>query len=67
MLRSLRNLRWLATGGLLGVSLFLSIGVASGQSQPTATPGSPDSTITIDGKQLPAPPQRFGGEIKQLA
>jgi hypothetical protein len=26
-------------------------------------PGSPDSTKTIDGRYLPQPPQRFGGEI----
>ena len=26
-------------------------------------PGSPDSTITIDGRYLPPPPQKFGGEI----
>src|SRR5208337_2386284 len=26
-------------------------------------PGSPSATITIDGKQLPAPPQKFEGKI----
>jgi arylsulfatase A-like enzyme len=35
--------------------------------QQTSGVGSPDATITIDGKQLPAPPQSFGGEINQLA
>ena len=27
------------------------------------TPGSPSATTTIDGRQLPAPPQKFEGEI----
>jgi arylsulfatase len=31
------------------------------------TPGSPASTITIDGAQIPAPPQKFGGVIEQTA
>src|SRR4029078_13350311 len=31
------------------------------------TPGSPAATITIDGKQLPAPPEKFGGVIKESA
>ena len=35
--------------------------------QITGTPGSPDATITIDGKQLPAPPTKFGGVIKDNA
>ncbi|KAB2834155.1 MAG: hypothetical protein F9K51_02330, partial [Candidatus Dadabacteria bacterium] len=33
----------------------------------TGVPGSPDATRTIDGKQLPAPPLPFGGEIKENA
>ncbi len=32
--------------------------------QVNGTLGSPNATITIDGKQLPAPPPAFGGEIK---
>src|SRR5216684_2546746 len=31
------------------------------------TPGSPSATITIDGKQLPPPPTKFGGVINQSA
>jgi arylsulfatase len=27
----------------------------------TGTPGSPSATTTIDGKQLPPPPPKFGG------
>ncbi|HWY32520.1 MAG TPA: hypothetical protein VNX46_17280, partial [Candidatus Acidoferrum sp.] len=33
----------------------------------TGTPGSPSATITIPGNQLPAPPQPFGGVIKETA
>jgi arylsulfatase len=33
----------------------------------TGVPGSPSATITLDGKQLPPPPQKFGGVIKENA
>ena len=40
----------------------------SGQAQQiTGTPGSPDATTTISGKQLPAPDPKFGGVIKDDA
>ena len=29
--------------------------------------GSADATTTVDGKQLPAPPPKFGGVIKESA
>src|SRR5271168_3419758 len=32
-----------------------------------ATPGSPAATVTIDGKQLPPPPMKFGGVIQEDA
>ena len=35
--------------------------------QTTGTPGSPSATTTIDGKQLPPPPLKFGGVIKEDA
>jgi arylsulfatase A-like enzyme len=31
--------------------------------QTTGVPGAPDATTTIDGKYLPPPPPKFGGEI----
>ena len=37
------------------------------QLQITGTLGSPDATTTIDGKQLPALPQKFGGKIERNA
>jgi arylsulfatase A-like enzyme len=33
--------------------------------QINGVPGSPDATMTLDGKQLPPPPLPFGGEIKK--
>jgi arylsulfatase A-like enzyme len=35
--------------------------------QTTGVPGSPSATTTIDGKQLPPPPAKFGGVIKESA
>ena len=36
--------------------------------QTSGTPGSPSATTTIDGRQLPPPPdKRFGGEIERNA
>jgi arylsulfatase A-like enzyme len=35
--------------------------------QITGAPGSPDATITLDGKQLPPQPLPFGGAIKESA
>jgi arylsulfatase A-like enzyme len=35
--------------------------------QAVGAPGSPSGTMTIDGRQLPAPPPKFGGVIKEFA
>ncbi len=35
--------------------------------QPGGPPGSPSATVAIPGDQLPAPPQKFGGVIKDTA
>ncbi len=35
--------------------------------QSHGTPGSPDATTTINGKELPAPPSKFGGVIEANA
>ena len=40
---------------------------AGGTSEPTTgTPGSPTATTTINGEQLPPPPQKFEGIINQM-
>lgn len=51
----------LAAGLLLGGTTLVSAQQIQG------TPGSPSATMTIDGSQLPAPPPRFGGVIKDTA
>jgi len=37
--------------------------ISGGEYKITGEPGSPAAKTTIDGKQLPAPPQQFGGKI----
>ena len=47
---------------------FLSAGwVGAAAQEVTGTPGSPGSTTTIDGKQLPPPDPQFGGVIREKA
>jgi arylsulfatase len=48
------------------VALMLAAFPAMAQ-QITGTPGSPDATMTVSGKQLPAPDPKFGGVIKNGA
>src|SRR6516165_7252174 len=59
-MKLLRNL-WLALLGLLAVGMATSAPAMAQQT--TGTPGSPAATTTIDGRYLPAPPQRFQGDI----
>jgi arylsulfatase A-like enzyme len=57
-----------AISSLAGAALLCALcvsGMAAGQQ--AAPPGSPAATTTIDGKQLPAPPEKFGGVIKETA
>src|SRR5260370_19264899 len=53
----------LSLGFLLGTS-YLPGAIAQ---QTTGPPGSPSATITVDGKQLPPLPTKFGGVIKESA
>jgi len=60
--------------GLSTLALALSVSVAAGlaasrvTAQQSAAPaGSPAARTTIQGDQLPPPPQKFGGVIKDLA
>jgi arylsulfatase len=48
------------------VLCLLAPATANGQ-QIGGVPGSPDATVTIDGKQIPPPPMPFGGVIKESA
>src|SRR5712691_4116353 len=55
---NLRSLKRLATA-----SLLLALASTRHAQQTTGTPRSPTATTTIDGKYLPPPPPKFGGEI----
>ena len=46
--------------------MFFGIG-PTGAQQINGVPGSPTSTVTLDGKQLPPQPMKFGGVINETA
>src|SRR3984893_12373769 len=48
------------------ISCFLTITPASAQDM-TGVPGSPSATTTMNGKQLPPEPPKFGGVINETA
>ena len=47
----------------LTAAVCSTVVTAAQAQQITGTPGSPDATTTISGKQLPAPDPKFGGVI----
>jgi arylsulfatase len=51
-------------GGALWAAFALTTASSFAQ-QTTGTPGSPDATTTISGKQLPPPDPKFGGVIRE--
>ena len=59
------------TGVVAAVAAFLiaaTLAVAPVAAQQiTGVPGSPSATVTIDGKQIPPSPMKFGGVIKESA
>jgi arylsulfatase A-like enzyme len=55
------------SAALLAAMLLTVTAVSSFAQQITGTPGAPSATVTLDGKQLPAPPMKFGGVIKEDA
>jgi arylsulfatase A-like enzyme len=48
-------------------ALYGVAGVPAYAQQGTGVPGSPGATTTIDGKQIPPSPEKFGGVIKESA
>ena len=51
-----------------GTVLIVALAVAPvAAQQVTGVLGSPDATTTVEGKQLPPPPPKFGGVIKEEA
>jgi arylsulfatase A-like enzyme len=61
-----RNLCSLSLGAAVMVAWLLTASTVRAQ-QITGVPGSPDATMTLDGKQLPPQPLPFGGVIKESA
>jgi arylsulfatase A-like enzyme len=51
--------------GMLVATLMAVRPSVLAQIQTTGTPGSPSATTTVSGEQLPAPPGKFGGVIKE--
>jgi len=58
---------WRPVTTLLSTLIIASYVHAASAQQVTGIPGSPSATTTIDGKQLPPPPAKFGGVIKEQA
>src|SRR5579862_539696 len=49
---------------VLASAVAMSVTLPASAQQTTGTPGSPDATTTISGKQLPPPDPKFSGVIK---
>src|SRR5258705_6026192 len=57
-----------ATCALSSVFALMVLAMPAANAQHiTGEPGSPSATVTIDGKQIPPPPMKFGGVIKESA
>ena len=48
-----------------GILIFLLAGAGARAQQTTGVPGTPSATTTVEGQQLPAPPPKFGGVIRE--
>ncbi len=57
---------FLAAATLAWAPFFVEI-ASAGDRQAISNPGAPDATMTIEGKKLPAKPQKFGGKIERTA
>ena len=62
----MRTNRWITSVSVVAVAALLGWECAMAQ-QVTGTPGSPSATTTIEGGQLPPPPQKFEGKIERNA
>src|SRR5260370_41784378 len=65
-LTPMKSARQLFLGGMLAAAV-MAVALSAWTQQINGTPGSPDATVTIDGKQIPPPPMPFGGVIKEAA
>src|SRR5438046_2823829 len=62
----MKSARHILFGVMLAAAVMAIVPSAWAQ-QINGTPGSPDATVTIDGKHIPPPPLPFGGVIKESA
>ena len=62
----MKSTRQILLYGMLAAAVMAAAPSSRAQ-QINGTPGSPDATVTIDGKQLPPPALPFGGVIKESA
>ncbi len=60
----MKSARQILLGGMLAAAV-MAVAPSAWTQQINGTPGSPDATVTIDGKQIPPPPMPFGGVIKE--
>jgi len=60
----MRATRWVVSVSVLALGV-LSTPEPTLAQQITGTPGSPEATTTITGKQLPPPDPKFGGVIRR--
>ena len=60
----MKSARQILLGAMFAATVIAAAPFASAQ-QINGTPGSPDATVTTDGKQIPPPPMPFGGVIKE--
>ena len=58
--------QWIASVSVVALGVLLTTGPTLAQ-QVTGSPGSPSATTTIEGSQLPPPPQEFKGKIERNA
>src|SRR5213592_3778257 len=60
----MKSAKQILLGGMLAAAV-MAVAPSAWTQQINGTPGSPDATVTIDGKQIPPPPMPFGGVIKE--
>jgi len=62
----MKPIKYILLTGMVAAAITALAPSAKAQ-QFTGTPGDPSSTVTINGEQIPAPPEQFGGLIKESA
>jgi arylsulfatase A-like enzyme len=62
----MKSARQVLLGRMLAAAV-MAVAPSAWAQQINGTPGSPDATVTIDGKQIPPPSLPFGGVLKESA